>query len=183
MLSNLKQGEEITDLTSSSQFASNFSSDGVGGGGGGGSSSFPAGGESDTDGTFQLGELAALTVNNDTESASGYDVRLLGFVSFKKKMWRKMIWSSLFLFRLYRCPRSGMGVWERPGPPSTHSVAILTECALWRFTRRTWCWWRGRMTGLWSIGICSAIITGTRKRPPSTLSRCIPFEAICKNFP
>jgi hypothetical protein len=73
MLSNLKQDEDITDLTSS-KYTGSFSSMPE--------NPFPVS-ESDTDGTFALGELAALTVNNDTESGA-YDVRDCCFCKSRK---------------------------------------------------------------------------------------------------
>lgn len=63
MLNNLKQEEDITDLTSP-KYAVSFAA-------------LPdmqfSTGEATEDGSFALGELAALTVNNDTESGN-YDV-------------------------------------------------------------------------------------------------------------
>ncbi|XP_055342697.1 striatin-like isoform X2 [Paramacrobiotus metropolitanus] len=64
MLQNLKQEEDITDLTASNKYSLSFSALPE--------ISFPTG-DGGPDGSFGLGELAGLTVNNDTESGN-YDL-------------------------------------------------------------------------------------------------------------
>ncbi|OQV23930.1 Striatin [Hypsibius exemplaris] len=89
MLSTLNKDEEITDLTES-QIAHSFIHNNQMPAN---QSSFPPS-ESDTDGTLALGELAALTVNNDTEgSGGGYDMSAIRDGSLRKT------WSTKYTLR------------------------------------------------------------------------------------